>query len=133
MKTFLVFCTLLIGLMCFASGPVMKESAAASATVSQTVDPGTPAIAPLLYVHYELPFAGTIPELGMPLQSAELTGFLSDIWHPPVNSVTWLERINKINLVAFYDPVPNLRVNSSLNTSFSEPNKSFYICWYDIA
>lgn len=137
MKTFLVICTLLIGFACYASGPVLKDCDPVSATVSQTVDPVSPAYILEAVVFYDLPFAGTIPELGMPLQSAELSGFNADIWHPPVlNSTLWLNS-NKIHRFSDYPLLAgnaqNCRSDKLLNPKRTNLTEVFHICWFDIA
>jgi hypothetical protein len=122
MKTFLVICALLIGFACYASGPVLRDCDAASVTVTQTIDPVMPV--------YTL----EVPEIGMPLQSAELAGYDADIWHPPVlNSTSWL-KINNFDLLVFYDPIAkqDWRCQVKLNP-YSNGNKVFHICWFDVA
>ena len=133
MKTFLVICTLLIGFACYASGPVLKDCDAVSATVSQTIDPVQPAYILEAVVFYDLPFAGIIPELGMPLQSAKLTAYSADIWHPPViNSTSRLK--TKMNIENSRS-VLEIRARSSLTCWKIKTNLTevFHICWFDIA
>lgn len=133
MKTILVIGTLLIGLTCFASGPVLQDRDPVSATVSQTIDLVSPALLPEAVVFYELPFAGTIPELGMPIEPAELKGFDSGIWHPPVLSTLWLSSI-KIHRFCDYPRLDgnalNCRSDKLMRTNRSD---IFHICWFDIA
>ena len=137
MKTILVIGTLLIGLTCFASGPVLQDRDPVSATVSLTIDLVSPALIPEAVVFYELPFAGTIPELGMPIAPAELKGFDSGIWHPPVlNSTMWLNSI-KIHRFCDYPRLDGNALNcrSDKLISFDQTNlqEVFHICWFDIA
>jgi len=137
MKTFLVLCMLLIGMACYASGPVLKDCDPVSATVSQTIDPVQPAYILEAVVFYELPFAGTIPELGMPIESAELTGYSADIWHPPVfNSILWLSS-NKIIRFSDYPLLAgnalNCRSDKLLIIDRTNRTEVFPISWYDIA
>ncbi len=132
MKTFLVIGMFLIGFACFASGPVLKDCTADSATVMQTIDPVMPAIVPEAVVFYELPYAGTIPELGMPIESAELEGYDADIWHPPVLASTlWLSS-NCFELMALYDPVDLTGRSCQATSNPGKEYKQFYKAWYDI-
>ena len=138
MKTFLVFGMLLIGFACFASGPVLKDCDPVSATVSQTIDLVSPAAIPEAVVFYELPFAGTIPELGTPLASAALTGYTADIWHPPVlNSTMWLSSYN--NEIVFRDwplfvgNALNCRSDKLMTLNYGNLDALYPIAWYDIA
>jgi hypothetical protein len=98
----------------------------------QTADPVMPALLPKAVVFYELPFAGTIPELGAPIVAAEPAGFSSGIWRPPVIIANRLKS-TLFYLQASYDPVLTSG-NILCQTPYGlNPNKLFYICWYDIA
>jgi len=134
MKTILVIGMFLIGFTCFASGPALKDCDKVSATVSQTIELVSPALIPEAVVFYELPFAGTIPELGASLSSAELTGYSADIWHPPVlNSTMWLSS-KKIKQTETGEYAIDIRARSWLTRYETETviNKVFHICWFDI-
>jgi len=128
---------MLLAMVSFATGPVLKDCDAASATVSQSVEMviSMPAIIPQAVVFYELPLSGIIPELGTPLQSAMLTGYSADIWHPPVVSTSWLNF--NTNYLTCSLPVDgnaqNCRSDKLLNPDQTYGNKVFHICWFDIA
>jgi len=124
---------LLLAMVSFASGPALKDCAAASATVSQTIDPVMPAHVPEAVVFYELPFAGTIPELGMPIEPAVLKGFVAGIWHPPVLSTQWL---NSTKMILRSCPLDGNELNcrsDKLMIRIETNLPIFYpIAWYDI-
>jgi hypothetical protein len=126
---------MLLAMMSFATGPALKDCNAASATVSQSTDLviAMSAIIPEAVVFYELPFAGTIPNLVTPIESAMLSSYVADIWHPPVLSTSWLSSTNfrlmaLCNLPIDVDWRCQEKVNYRLNC-----NKVFHICWFDIA
>ena len=136
MKKLLVICSLcLMAMVSFASGPALKDCDPVSASVSQTIDLVSPALIPEAVVFYELPFAGTIPELGMPIEPAELKGFVSGIWHPPVLNVLWLN--SKTNFSFNGCPLSgtalNCRSDKLMNDSnTSQKNTIYMFAWYDI-
>ena len=130
---------MLLAMMSFATGPVLKDCDAASATVSQSVEMviSMPAIIPQAVVFYELPQSGIIPELGTPLKSAMLTGYTADIWHPPVlNSTMWLNSI-KIHRFCAYPQLDgnalNCRSDMLKTCPIGNRNALYPIAWYDIA
>lgn len=127
----------LIGIACFASGPVLKDCDVGSASITQTVNPVLPVYILEAVVFYELPFAGTIPELGTPIASAELTGYSADIWHPPVfNSTMWLSSYTKITFrdwPRLEGNAQNCRSDKLLICKEQEQTSMYPIAWYDIA
>ena len=126
---------LLLAMVSFASGPALKDCDAASATVSQSVDlvNTMPAVIPTAVVFYELPFAGTIPELGMPIEPAVLKGFVAGIWHPPVLSTQWL---NSTKMILRSCPLDGNELNCRSDKLMIRIETNLHIfypnAWYDI-
>jgi hypothetical protein len=126
---------MLMAMVSFATGPALKDCDTVSATVSQSTDLviTMSAIFPEAVVFYKLTFAGTIPNLVTPIQSAELYSYVADIWHPPALSTSWLNSTNfrlmaSSNLPIDVDWRCQEKVNYRLNC-----NKIFHICWFNIA
>lgn len=129
---------MLMAMVSFASGPALKDCKAASATVVQSVDLVNTMSAIILQavVFYELPFAGTIPNLVTPIESAMLSSYVADIWHPPVLSASWLSVYNNKTILCSYplDGIAlNCRSDKLLNRSETILAADYPIAWYDIA
>jgi len=128
---------MLMAMVSFASGPALKDCDKVSATVSQSTDLviTMSAIIPQAVVFYELPFAGTIPNLVTPIESAKLSSYVADIWHPPVLSTSWLNfNTNYLTCsMALDGKAQNCRSDKLLNPDQTNYNRVFHICWFDIA